>query len=198
MKSKKLFLISLLIVLIQLLTSAKEVFYNVIDFGAKADGKINNTASINSAIETAARNGGGTVYFPAGEYLSFTIHLKSNISLYLDQGAVLIGDSEENGVGYDLPEADAWYKKFQDFGHSYWQNSLIFGDSLKNISIIGNGMIWGRGLYTYDKPDIKGSGNKAIALKNCTNVTIRDISILHGGHFCILSVQFPLRNANPG
>ncbi len=187
MKSKKLFLISLLIVLIQLLTSAKEVFYNVIDFGAKADGKTNNTASINSAIETAARNGGGTVYFPAGEYLSFTIHLKSNITLYLDQGAVLIGDSEKNGVGYDLPEADAWYKKFQDFGHSYWQNSLIYGDSLKNVSIIGNGMIWGRGLYTYDKPDIKGSGNKAIALKNCINVTIRDISILHGGHFCVLA-----------
>lgn len=48
-------------------------------------------------------------------------------------------------------------------------------------------MIWGKGLYTHDKPDIKGSGNKAIALKNCLNVTIKDISILHGGHFCILA-----------
>lgn len=187
MKSKKIFLLSLFFILIQQLASSKEVFYNVLDFGAKADGKTNCTAAINSAIEAAAKNGGGTINFPAGEYLSFTIHLKSNICLFLDQGAVLIGDSEKNGVGYDLPEADAWYKKFQDFGHSYWQNSLIFGDSLKNVSIVGNGMIWGRGLYTYDKPDIKGSGNKSIALKNCTNVTIKDISILHGGHFCILA-----------
>lgn len=187
MKSKKILLLSLFVILIQQFASSKEVFYNVFDFGAKVGGKTNCTASINSAIEAAAKNGGGTIYFPAGEYLSFTIHLKSNICLFLDQGAVLIGDSEKNGVGYDLPEADAWYKKFQDFGHSYWQNSLIFGDSLKNVSITGNGMIWGRGLYTYDKPDIKGSGNKSIALKNCTNVTIKDISILHGGHFCILA-----------
>jgi len=64
---------------------------------------------------------------------------------------------------------------------------LIYGDSLHDIAITGMGMIWGRGLYTHDKPDIKGSGNKAIALKNCFNVTIRDISILHGGHFCILA-----------
>lgn len=48
-------------------------------------------------------------------------------------------------------------------------------------------MIWGKGLQTYDKPEIIGSGNKAIALKNCFNVTIKDISILHGGHFCLLA-----------
>ena len=170
-----------------LISTASGVYYNVTDYGAKGDGLTNNTKAINTAIEAAAKNGGGTVFFPAGEYLSFTIHLKSKITLHLDNGAVLIGDQEKNGVGYDLPEEDAWYKKFQDFGHSYWRNSLIYGDSLCDIAIIGQGMIWGKGLYTYDKPDIKGSGNKAIALKNCFNVTIRDISILHGGHFCILA-----------
>ncbi|MBZ5857595.1 rhamnogalacturonidase [Flavihumibacter profundi] len=167
--------------------SAKEVFYNVLDFGAKGDGKTNCTKAINAAIEAASKNGGGTVFFPAGNFLSFTIRLKSKITLHLDQGAVLIGDQEKNGVGYDLPGEDAWYKKYQDFGHNYWKNSLIYGDSLRDIAITGQGMIWGRGLYTYDKPDIKGSGNKAIGLKNCFNVTIRDISILHGGHFCMLA-----------
>ena len=170
-----------------LISTASGVYYNVTDYGAKGDGLTNNTKAINTAIEAAAKNGGGTVFFPAGEYLSFTIHLKSKITLHLDNGAVLIGDQEKNGIGYDLPEEDAWYKKFQDFGHSYWRNSLIYGDSLCDIAITGQGMIWGKGLYTYDKPDIKGSGNKAIALKNCFNVTIRDISILHGGHFCILA-----------
>jgi polygalacturonase len=170
-----------------LISTASGVYYNVTDYGAKGDGLTNNTKAINTAIEAAAKNGGGTVFFPAGEYLSFTIHMKSKITLHLDNGAVLIGDQEKNGVGYDLPEEDAWYKKFQDFGHSYWRNSLIYGDSLRDIAITGQGLIWGKGLYTYDKPDIKGSGNKAIALKNCFNVTIRDISILHGGHFCILA-----------
>ena len=186
MPTKILFTVLLLVSMV-LTTSAKGIFYNVLDFGARGDGKTNNTKAINSAIEAAAKNGGGTVYFPAGDFLSFTIRMKSKITLFLDQGAVLIGDQEVNGVGYDLPEADAWYKKFQDFGHSYWKNSLIYGDSLRDIAITGNGMIWGKGLYTYDKPGIKGSGNKAIGLKNCFNVTIRDVSILHGGHFCILA-----------
>lgn len=167
--------------------AAKQTVYTITDFGAKGDGKTNNSKAINAAIDAASKNGGGTVFFPAGNFLSYTIRLKSHITLHLDQGAVLIGDQEKNGVGYDLPEADAWYKKFQDFGHSYWRNSLIYGDSLRDIAIEGQGMIWGKGLYTYDKPDIKGSGNKAIGLKNCFNVTIRDVSILHGGHFCILA-----------
>lgn len=187
MKLVKLLLIIFLFCVSFPAVNAGEIFYNILDFGAKGDGKTNCTQAINTAIETAAKNGGGTVYFPAGEYLSFTIRLKSKITLHLDNGAVLIGDQEKNGVGYDLPEEDAWYKKFQDFGHSYWRNSLIYGDSLRDIAITGQGMIWGKGLYTYDKPDIKGSGNKAIALKNCFNVNIKDISILHGGHFCILA-----------
>ncbi len=177
----------LLFLLITLSAFPQKLIYNVVDFGAKGDGKTNNTKAINSAIEAAAKDGGGTVYFPAGDFLSYTMHLKSKITLYLDQGAVLIGDKEIDGVGYDLPEEEKWYSKFQDFGHSYWKNSLIYGDSLHDIAIIGNGMIWGKGLQTYDKPKLKGSGNKVIGLKNCYNVTIRDISILHGGHFCILA-----------
>jgi len=187
MKPKLSFLFFVLTIFISNPAISKEGFYNVIDFGAKGDNKTNNTKAINAAIDAASKIGGGTVYFPAGNFLSFTIHLKSNITLFLDQGAVLIGDQEKKGVGYDLPGEDTWYKKFQDFGHNYWRNSLIYGDSLHNIAITGQGMIWGKGLYSYDKPDIKGSGNKAIGLKNCLNVTIKDISILHGGHFCILA-----------
>ncbi len=168
--------------------TAQTAFFNVVDFGAKGDGVTNNTKAINKAVEAAAEKGGGTVYFPAGDFLSYTIHLKSNITLYLDNGARLIGDKETETEGYELPEdMGAWYKEYQDFGHSYWRNSLIYGDSLHNVAIKGDGMIWGKGLYTHDKPKIKYSGNKAIALKNCYNVTIRDISILHGGHFGILA-----------
>jgi polygalacturonase len=58
-----------------------KVFYNVKDFGAKGDGAAINSDAINKAIDAAAAEGGGTVYFPAGNYLSGSIHLKSNICL---------------------------------------------------------------------------------------------------------------------
>src|SRR4051794_385096 len=64
--------------------------YNVRDFGAKGDGKALDSPAVNKAIDAAAANGGGTVFFPAGTYRSFSIHLKSNITLYFDQGSVLL------------------------------------------------------------------------------------------------------------
>jgi polygalacturonase len=61
-------------------------WYNVKDFGAKGDGSTMDTRTINKTIDKAAAAGGGTVYFPAGNFLSGSIHLKSNICLYIDQG----------------------------------------------------------------------------------------------------------------
>ena len=159
--------------------------YNVRDFGAKGDGVTIDGDAINKAIEAAAAAGGGTVYFPAGNYPSYTIRLKSNISLYIDQGATLIAASPVSGTGYDKPEPNP-YDQYQDFGHSHWKNSLIYGEGLHDISIMGPGMIWGKGL-TRSTNVPEGGGNKSIALKLCHNVTIRDVSVLHGGHFAILA-----------
>ena len=159
-------------------------------FGATGDGKTMDTPAINKAIEAAAA-GGGTVRFPAGSYLCYSIHLKSHITLYLDPGAtILAADAPAQGAvgGYDPPEPNAW-DKFQDFGHSHWRNSLIWGEDLQNISIEGPGLIWGKGLSRGDRDAVlaAGVGNKSISLKNCHNVTLRDVSILHGGHFAILA-----------
>src|SRR3989442_4116863 len=77
--------------------------YNVRAFGAKGDSKTVDTPAINRAIETAAGAGGGTVRFPAGTYLSFTIRLKSHVGLYLDQGAtILSADPKQVNGSYDL------------------------------------------------------------------------------------------------
>src|SRR5947209_2839345 len=119
--------------------------YDVRAFGAKGDGKTLDTPAINSAIEKAASVGGGTVRFPAGVYLSVSIHLKSNITLYLDQGATILAADPREGFKYDLPEPNQW-DKYQDFGHSHWHNSLIWGENLENVSILGPGRIWGKGL----------------------------------------------------
>jgi polygalacturonase len=162
------------------------VFYNVRQFGAKGDSIVIETEAINRAIDAAALSGGGTVYFPAGKYLSFSIHLKSNITIFLDNGAVLIAaDPNQGKGGYDAPEPNA-SEKYQDFGHSHWHNSLIWGENLQNISIIGNGLIDGKGL-TRSGNTKEGIANKAIALKSCRNIILKDFSVLTGGHFCLLA-----------
>ncbi len=197
-------------------TAGTSGVFDVRKFGAKGDGKTLDSPAINRTIEAAAAAGGGTVRFPAGTYRCFSIRLKSNISLYLEHGATILAADPKDGDGkYDLPEPNEW-DQYQDFGHSHWRNSLIWGENLQNISILGPGMIWGKGLvrsgsqsrtaaqneavrtardpregaFTYPNPRDTvepGWGNKSISLKLCRNVIIRDISILHGGHFAILA-----------
>lgn len=191
--------------------------YNVKDYGAVGDGKTLDSPAINKAIEDAAAKGGGTVYFPAGTYLSVSIRLKSNIALYLDQGSVILAADPKDGYKYDLPEENKW-DMYQDFGHTHWRNSLIWGEELENISILGTGVINGDGLVRsgsqsrspeehealrdkapegreigpFDYPNARdhvepGWGNKTIALKLCRNIILKDFIIIHGGHFGILA-----------
>jgi polygalacturonase len=129
-------------------------------------------------------------------------------------------------AGYDAPEANPW-DPYEDFGHSHFHNSLIWGEHLENIAIVGFGRIDGYGLsrgrlgglrdqtpeeraagtnapaapamanaapaapgpFGYPGPDTlqAGIGNKSISLRECHNVTLRDFSIYHGGHFGILA-----------
>jgi len=164
--------------------------YDVRAFGAKGDGEALDTSAINEAIAAASSAGGGMVRFPPGTYLCYSIHLKRNIILSLSPGATIVAADTpaQGGGGYDAPEPNEW-DKFQDFGHSHWHNSLIWGEGIDNVSILGPGLIWGKGLSRGSRDDVlpAGVGNKAISLKNCRNVTLRDFSIFHGGHFAILA-----------
>jgi polygalacturonase len=161
------------------------LFYNVKDYGAKGDARNLDTKAIDKAIDVAAAAGGGTVYFPAGNYLSVTIHLRSNIALYLDQGATLVAAETSSGVQYDLPEKNE-NEIYQDYGHSHFHNSLIVGEHLENIAILGPGKIWGKGLLRSTVKDENGYGNKTISLKLCRNVILRDFTVFHGGWFVLL------------
>jgi polygalacturonase len=173
----------LLLVSVSLCNAAAN--YNVKDYGAVGDGVNLDSKAINKAIDAASAAGGGTVFLPAGNYLSGSIHLKSNISLFIDQGATIIAAPVNAGNGYDEEEASV-NTTYQDSGHSHWHNSLIWGENLHDISILGQGTIWGKGLYK-DYVKDKQSANKAIALYLCRNVNIRDIHVLHGGWFAILA-----------
>jgi len=163
--------------------------YDVTEHGAVGDGRTLDTAAINRTIELAAAGGGGTVYFPAGRYLSYSIHLKSNITLYLSQGAAIVAAQPTEEAGYDTAEPNPWGDKYryQDFGHSHWHDSLIWGENVENISILGPGMIDGSGGLDREDGRHPGAGNKILALKLCRNVLIRDVTMYRGGHFCILA-----------
>lgn len=161
--------------------------YNVRDFGAAGDGVKIDSPAINAAIDAAAAKGGGVIWFPAGTYSSYSIRLKDNITLRLDEGAVIKAAKPTAEQGYDIAEPNEW-DMYQDFGHSHWQNSLIWGIGLKNLKFEGNGLIDGtdalsRGL---GRQGPIAEANKAIALKNCKNVTIKGISLLNSGHFSLL------------
>jgi polygalacturonase len=162
--------------------------WDVTRFGARGDGQTLSTDAVNRAIQAAASAGGGTVRFPAGDYLSHSIHLASNVGLYLDHGCRLIA---AEGAGYDAAESNQPWEGYQDYGHNHWQNSLIWGIGLHDVSISGPGLIWGKGLSRGEGPppqaETPGVGNKCIALKNCRNVLLRDFSLWHGGHFGILA-----------
>jgi polygalacturonase len=171
---------------------------SVRQFGAKGDCVAIDSPAINHAIDAAASAGGGTVHFSAGVYLSYSIHLKSKVGLHLDHGAVILaGPTPLDGTttgGYDAAEPQGEWEPYQDYGHNHWHNSLFWGEDLEDISITGSGLIWGKGLSRgwdneLTRPDNRkpGVGNKAIALKNCRNVLLRDFRILEGGWFGILA-----------
>ena len=185
-----------------------QTVFNVRSFGAVGDGTNLDSPAINQAIQAASAAGGGTVFVPAGTFLCGSIHLTNNIHLVLDAGSVILGAPQAMNV-YDPTEP--WQgQAYQDGGHTYFHNSLIWGENLTNVAITGTGMIKGGGLVRDDRlldemcgfsrwrptnrtPVLETNyppsrlGNKAIALKLCRNVLLRDITIFHGGHFAILA-----------
>ena len=102
-----------------------------------------------------------------------------------------------NGGVYDPAGPAQPWEKYQDYGHNHWPNSLFYGEGISDFSIVGPGLIHGKGLsfgqggtrgnYAGFKAEQPGVGNKAIALKNCHNILLRDFSVLKGGHFAVLA-----------
>jgi polygalacturonase len=189
MKTKVL--LGVLLMLIAQVAQAATGVYHVRDYGAKGDGKTLDHIAINKAIEAANADGGGQVVLSAGTYLCGSIRMKSNVDLHLTAGARILA-APGSMKAYDESEVFG-APEYQDGGHTYFHNSLIWAEGQQNVSITGRGMIDGEGLTKKDtekggnvQGGSIGTGDKAIALKLCRNVTIRDITIYRGGHFAII------------
>ena len=136
--------------------ASAQPFYDVTKFGAKKDSSAKATFAIKKAIDAASKAGGGTVYFPAGKYLTGPIHLKSNITIHIDAGAEL--HFSDNFDDY-LPMVESRYEGVDVTSFS----PLFYGNNVENIAIVGRGLIDGHGMkwwhfvegYKQDQPRSK-------------------------------------------
>ncbi len=156
--------------------------FNVVNYGATGNGSTLDSPAINTAIAAAGAAGGGTVTFPAGNYLCGSIHLTNNLTLYLSNNAVIWASA----TNIDPHESNP-YSQYQDEGHSYFHDALIWGENLTNLIFAGPGKIDGNHNLTTGNPSTNYFGDKALCLVMCSNVTITGITITNGGHFGILA-----------
>ena len=148
--------------------------YNVVEFGAKADGRIEDTRAIQKAIETCCENGGGTVYFPPGTYVAGSLHLRDRVALYLDHGTTIKASPDANDFD---PYEELGFKNDADRETSFFHHSLIWAEGVEHVAILGTG--------TIDGNRTKRGGPKPIALKRCHHVTIKDITIINAPNYAI-------------
>lgn len=111
--------------------------YNVVDFGAKADGTTKNTDAFKKAIEACSAGGGGKVVVPKGTFLTGAIHLKSNVNLYLEEGSEILFSTDT--LDY-LPMVHTSYEGVEIMNYS----PLIYAKGQKNIAVTGKGTLNGQ------------------------------------------------------
>ena len=133
------------------------------------------TQAVQNAIDQCHAQGGGTVYFPKGEYVLSTVFLKSNVRIELAEGVLILGAPSF----YDYaPQEKIDYPLYQDASHSYFDCSMFVGRNCDNIAIVGKGAIDMRSVWDEDNVrDIVHRGPKCIALKECNNVEISGLKI---------------------
>ncbi|NOX54332.1 MAG: glycoside hydrolase family 28 protein, partial [Planctomycetes bacterium] len=137
-------------------------------FGAKPDGKTLCTEAIQAAIDRCAAAGGGTVYLPAGKWLSGTIFLKSRVTLRLASGCVLLGSTDPKHYPEIIPAVRSYTDR-------YVRQSLIAGEDLDDVAICGRGTIDGNG-QAFRWKEWKNRPY-LIRLVNCRDVRVEGVTL---------------------
>lgn len=148
--------------------------YDIKQYGAVSDGKTVNTTAISLAIEACAKAGGGTVYVPAGRFLTGAIILKSNVHLYLEAGSILVFSPDET----DYPVVDS---RWEGVSRQVYA-SCIYAENSENISVTGRGTLDGSGHFWWSlfrKKENQFPRPKLISFDHCKNVLISGVKLMN-------------------
>jgi hypothetical protein len=191
---KKTILLPLLLCFSLLSAQSSSPFFNVRDYGATGAKNQKATTYLQAAIDAAAEVGGGTVYLPPGDYLSGSLVLQDNLTLYLEAGATLWASQEEADYPF-LTQAS--------------RPTLIYADSAHNISLRGKGTIHGQARRTYEDlkkvdyfiADITENARQAgvemkryykvppfvrlVTFESCTDITLTDLRIIESPSWAV-------------
>ena len=164
---------------------AGTAIYNVRDFGAKGDGKTLDTKAIQSAIDKCFNEKGGTVLIPAGEFLSGTLELKSNVTLHIAATGKLLGSPkrEDYTAGKGVPPGNG-------------NIVFLFAVNAENLSIEGKGTVDGNGLAFYNgKGDNTGPGQNGVGgnfdrphlfiFYQCNNLALKNSFFKASAYHCV-------------
>ncbi len=153
--------------------------FDIRSHGAKGDGATLDTAAIQSAIDACRDAGGGQVLFPAGRYLSGTIHLRSGVTLHLDAGARLIGTT--NLAHYAQPTPPAFMPEAK---WGKWHRGLIVGENVEDVAITGTGIIDGNKVFDPTGEE-RMRGPHTIIFVNCRRFTLRDVTMVDAANYAV-------------
>ncbi|MBU8919385.1 glycoside hydrolase family 28 protein [Bacillus sp. FJAT-29953] len=148
--------------------------YDIKQYGAISDGKTINTTAISFAIEACAKAGGGTVYVPAGRFLTGAVILRSNVHLYLEAGSILMFSPDET----DYPVVNSRWEGVKRQVYA----SCIYAENSENISVTGNGTLDGSGHFWWSlfrKKENQFPRPKLIGFDHCKNVLISGVKLMN-------------------
>ncbi len=173
--------------------------YNILDYGAVADGVTVCSQSIQAAIDACHASGGGRVVVPVGIFVTGTIWLKSNVELHLEHGAVL----KASGDLADYNDEDAYEQNFSYRSEEWCGKHLVMIHECENVAITGSGTIDGSGEAYFDyvnlnkvtdyiwtdglalsKDKVDLRPGQLLCFVESNHVSVRDVHIVNATSWC--------------
>lgn len=162
-------------------TKPKAEIIDITSFGAVGDGVTLNTEAIQRAIDECPE--GGKVVIPQGVFLSGAIFLKSNMTLFLEEGAVLLGSPDTK----EYPLMEYRFEGREQLCYASLVNTRTQAERLSNITITGPGMINANGekLFRAEMDEKSGIRGRAICIRNVDNLYLQDVTVRQSPAWCV-------------